>query len=366
MNQETKYIVIGSNCFTGSHIVDRLLGSESASRQNNVIGISRSPEKSALFLPYKHERRENFRFVQLDIVREHERLIQLCDEFRPHFIINVAALSEVYQSHLTPLEYYETNTIAVVRLADALKTRSWLERYIHISSAEVYGDCAEAVTEEAPVRPSTPYAASKAAADLHLLTSARQFGFPVTLVRSTNVYGKHQQLYKIIPRTLLHLKMGKPIGLHGGGRAIRPFVHIDDVVGGIEKILHCVNPSPIYNFSTTQDWPIREIVRYLCKKMKKDFAKVTELARDRALQDHRYWLDTKKAEGELGWKASVSFEAGVEEMVEWIEENYARLKAEPLHYIHPFAAPAKKAASQSSKRRRPATPASNASRAALI
>ena len=341
MNQETKYIVIGSNCFTGSHIVDYLLSKQSASKKCQVIGISRSPEKPPLFLPYRNRNYQNFRFVQLDIVREHHRLIQLCDEFQPHFIINVAALSEVYQSHLTPLEYYETNTLAVVRLADALKTRSWLERYLHISSAEVYGDCNTAVKEDVLVNPSTPYAASKAAADLHLLTSAKQFGFPVTLVRSTNVYGKHQQLYKIIPRTILNLKMGKSIGLHGGGRAIRPFIHITDVCRGIEKILECVNPSTIYHFSTTHDWPIREVVRHLCLRMGKDFAKVTELAKDRALQDQRYWLDTKKSEHELGWKPEISFEDGIEEVIHWVEENFARLKGEPLQYIHPFATPHK-------------------------
>src|SRR6185295_4173714 len=98
---------------------------------------------------------------------------------------------------------------------------SYLDKYVHISSPEVYGTCEGNVTEESPMNPSTPYAASKAAADMLLNVYWKQFRFPLVSVRATNVYGARQQLFKIIPRSVIFIKLGKKIQLHGGGRAVK-------------------------------------------------------------------------------------------------------------------------------------------------
>ena len=325
----TVYMVIGSNCFTGSHIVDVLLDDP----DNRVVGVSRSAEYKALFLPYKQRQTDNFSFYQIDIAHCFHQLVSLLEEVKPQVVINVAALSEVVLSHQRPAEYFETNTLAVVRLCNHLRACSHLQRYVHISSAEVFGSCVEPVKEDAPFRPSTPYAVSKAAADMYLNTLLKNFDFPVTIIRSTNVYGKHQQLYKIIPRTVIYLKSGKTIELHGAGRATKSFIHIRDVVRGVMLAILRGHPGT-YHFTVESDQTIADIVGQVCTWMGQDFESVTRVVEERLGQDVRYWLDCGKAKRELGWVVQATFEHGVREVIEWIEANWSAIQHEPLVYVH--------------------------------
>lgn len=323
-------IVIGSNCFTGSHLVDALLEDP----RNAVVGISRSPEKGPLYLPYKHRPTARFRFHQIDLVRESERLLALLDDLEPDCVVNVAALSEVNLSNFQPVEYFQTNCLGAVRLGNHLRARSYLRRYVHISSAEIYGSCQGPITESAPLHPSTPYAASKAAADMYLLTLRRNFDFPVTLVRSTNVYGRHQQLFKIIPRAVIRLKQGRAIELHGGGTSVKMFVHIRDVARGVVRIIDADAGTPIYHLSTDNEHTIAEVVGMVCRLMGRDPALAVVSAGDRVAQDSRYWLDCSLAATELGWKPEIPFEQGLKEVIAWVEERWEQILREPHEYVH--------------------------------
>jgi dTDP-glucose 4,6-dehydratase len=322
------YVVIGSNSFTGSHIVDALLEEQ----DSRVIGVSRSPEYKDIFLPYKRKSTPNFHFYQIDLARHPDELIRLLDEVKSQVLINVAGLSEVALSHERPVEYFETNTLGVVKLCNHLRTCSYLERYVHISSAEIFGSCEKPVTEEMLFNPSTPYAASKAAADMYLNTLIKNFHFPATLIRSTNVYGKHQQLFKIIPHTVIYLKLGKVIELHGGGKAIKSFIHVRDVVRGLLLAIDKCK-SGTFHFTVPSDHTVADVVRHISKWMGYDFENVTRVVGERLGQDARYWLDCSKAERELAWKPQIPFEQGVREVIEWIERNWFLIQQEPLVYI---------------------------------
>jgi dTDP-glucose 4,6-dehydratase len=323
------YAVIGSNCFTGSHIVDGLLDEP----HNQVIGISRSPEYKALFLPYKRRTAPHFRFYQLDVLHQVDALLNLLDTVKPQVVINVAALSEVALSHERPVEYFATNTLGVVQLCNHLRRQSYVERYVHISSAEIFGACAQPLAEDAFYNPSTPYAASKAAADMYIHTLQRHYNFPATVIRSTNVYGKHQQLFKIIPRTIIWLKLGKTIALHGGGQAIKSFIHIDDVVRGLQLALRHGSVGT-YHFSVTSERTIADIVRLICTMLGYDFDAATKPVAERLGQDAGYRLDCRKAHQELGWTPSVRFADGVQEVIAWVEEHWPAIMHEPYEYIH--------------------------------
>lgn len=325
-----KYVILGSNSFTGSHLVDELL----ANPENSVVGISRSPEKSALYLPYKARQTTNYEFHQCDIVREFERLIHLLDEIRPECIINYVALTEVHQSHLTPEEYFETNTLAVVRLCQKLLQRHYLKSYVHISSAEVYGNCEKPVEESRPPNPTTPYAISKAAADAYLLTLFKHYQFPVIIIRSTNVYGKHQQLYKIIPRALIRLALGQKIELHDGGTFVRPFIHVRDACRGVVSAINRGSSGNIYHFSAEIDSSITMVVRLICQKMGRDFVESTVPVQERTGHDRRYSLDYSKAIRELDWQPEIPFDQGIEQVITWIGENWEEILKEPLTYVH--------------------------------
>jgi len=324
-----RVVVIGSNCFTGSHVVDGLLDDPAT----EVVGVSRAPEYAPVFLPYKRRERAHFRFCRIDLVREFPRLVRLLDEVQPSVVVNVAALSEVALSFDRPVEYFETNTLGVVRLCNYLRAASWLERYVHVSSAEILGACATPMAEDAPFRPTTPYAASKAAADFYIESARRQHGFPATIVRSTNVYGRHQQLWKIIPRTAIFLKQGRPIELHGGGRAIKSFIHVRDVVRGL--LCGAAHPEPAtYHFSVASEATVADVVRMVCDAMGHDFARAVTTVGERPGQDARYWLDCAKAERELGWTPAVGLEDGIRETIEWIEGNWATIRTLPHAYVH--------------------------------
>lgn len=323
------FLVIGSNCFTGAHIVDALLERP----DHRVIGVSRSAEYKDIFLPYKRHGTSAFEFHQIDVVRGFDRLRAVLERERPRVVINVAALSDVALSNESPVEYFDINTTAIVRLCNYLRTTSYLERYVHISSAEIFGACSAPVTEDALFNPSTPYAVSKASADMYLNVLLRNFGFPVTIMRSTNVYGKHQQLYKIIPRTVIYLKLNKTIELHGGGKALKSFIHIRDVVHGMMLAIERGSPGT-YHFSVPSDQTVADVVSEICRWMGYEFESVARVVGERLGQDARYWLDCSKANGTLGWHPKVTFEEGVKEVIGWINDKWKDILEQPLEFQH--------------------------------
>lgn len=327
---ENTLVVIGSNSFSGGWMVDLLMKENS---RNRVVGMSRSPEKSDLFLPYKSRESGNFEFHQIDINRDTVRMFELLDEIQPQCVINFAAQGEVATSWLYPEQWFQTNTVGVVRLCNFLKERVYLKRYVHISTPEVYGACQD-VTELAPLAPSTPYAASKAAADLFLFTLVRQYGFPLIMIRSTNVYGKHQQLYRIIPRTIISLRCGRKVRLHGGGRAVKSYIHINDVCRGILAAARDGEPGSVYHFSPDESISIRELVERICVLMGRDFNEATEDVEERPGQDSRYIIDSSQARRELRWRPIISLQQGLAEVIDWVSESFDKLATEPLEYVH--------------------------------
>lgn len=325
------YVVIGSNCFTGSHIVDALL----TEPDSKVIGVSRSPEYSALFLPYKNRDSlgSNWQFQQIDIRRDFEKLARLLDREKPQIVVNVAALSEVAVSNERPVEYFETNTLSTVKLADFLRSRTYLERYVHISSAEIFGSCDGVAGDESRFNPSTPYAVSKAAADMYLNVLMKNFDFPAIIIRSTNVYGKYQQLYKIIPRTIIWLKMGRTLELHNGGTAVKSFIHVRDVVDGLLRAIHR-GRSGTYQFSVSSPQTVADIIKQITDMTGYDFDKTTRVVGERLGQDVKYEIDTTRSREELDWKPRVDFADGLAEVIDWLQENWDAVRSEPLEYIH--------------------------------
>jgi len=331
MHDTRKILVIGSNSFSGSDFVDVLLDDP----RNEVVGISRSAEKTALFLPYKRHTSSRFRFMQLDLNTAMPRIINLIETWQPTHVVNFAAQSEVAPSWEHPDHWYRTNVVALAQLTQALvERRPHLHRYVHISSPEVYGSCEGTVTESAPLNPSTPYAASKAAADLHLFTLVKNFDFPLILIRSTNVYGAHQQLFKIIPRSVISLKLGKTIPLHGGGGAIKSYIHIRDVSRGELAAMERGQPGTIYHLSPDQGHAVRDVVRAICNRMDRSFEESTVTVGERLGQDAAYVIDSTRARTELGWAPAISLDDGLRGVVEWIEEGWSDVRQLSLDYIH--------------------------------
>lgn len=330
----SRVAVLGSNSFTGAHFVDYLLEQTSAL----VRGYSRSEEVSRLFSPYRSNQRDlsRFRFERLDVNADFDHLTRSLDDFEPEVVVNFAAQGEVRNSWRWPEHWYQTNTFAVVKLAEFLKERPYLKRYLTPSTPEVYGATGpEPVAESHQYLPSTPYGVSKLAGDLHLLALHRRQEFPVLLTRAANLYGIHQQLYRIIPKTAIVIKKGQKLPLHGGGRAQRTFIHARDVAcatwtvltrGQVGQVYHIAPPPPALQ-------TIAEVVSLVCTRLGRRLQDVVEMQEDNFGQDSVFCMDASRLMA-LGWKPAVEFAAGVDETVDWIEANWESVRNLSCEYEH--------------------------------
>lgn len=327
-----KVFVIGSNSFSGADFIDLLLHET----DYKVIGTSRSAQKSALFLPYlqRENLADRFRFVQADLNQDMAHLQEQLSREKPAYIVNFAAQSEVAPSWEHPEHWFQTNAVAIAELGNFLRKQNWLERYVHISSPEVYGTCEGRVLEDGPLNPTTPYAASKAAGDLMLFTLVKNFDFPLSMVRATNVYGPHQQLFKIIPRTVINLNLERTIQLHGGGHAVKSYIHIRDVSQGEQLIMEQGQNGEIYHLSPAQGVSVKDLVALICQLKNKDFETATQTVAERLGQDKAYLIDSSKARQAFGWSDKISLETGLQEVIDWVDRNMPAIQKEALEYIH--------------------------------
>lgn len=327
-----KVAILGSNSFSGSHLVEHFL----KNTDHEIIGISRSPEYPSLFLPYlyRKDRPPRFKFFQLNINTELPEIIRLLDREKPEIIVNFAAQGNVQHSWHNPMHWLMTNAIGISNLAFNLRDKNYLERYVQISTPEIYGLCRNWREDANCYNPSTPYAVSKVAGDLFLAAMFKKFGFPVSFIRSVNVFGIHQQLYRIIPRTIIFLKKGATLPLHGGGRAERSFVHISDVCRGIHSVILSGKTGEAYHFSGGNTMEIRDLVRLICQKLNYDFEASTEVTEDRVDQDPMIDLDCSRAKEELLWQPQIKLYDGIDEVVRWINENWGEIVKYPFDYVH--------------------------------
>jgi dTDP-glucose 4,6-dehydratase len=323
-----KIIVIGSNSFSGASFVPFAIDEEF-----EVIGISRSAEPSPVFLPYKYSGGD-IEFHQLDLNHDLDKIMALINAKKPEYIVNFSAQSMVAQSWDHPDHWFQTNVVSTIQFHDRLRHCDFLKKYVHISTPEVYGSCEGYIRESNSYYPSTPYAVSRAAADMSLHTFFDSYQFPVVFTRAANVYGPGQQLYRIIPRMLLFVKLGKKLQLHGGGTSERSFIHMRDVSDATLRIMKRGSPGEIFHIATNDSITIRNLVEMICDLMGVCFEDHVDVAEERLGKDSAYLLESSKVRSTLDWKDQVSLKEGVLTVLQWIEENFDVLKQQPFEYIH--------------------------------
>ncbi|HXA46500.1 MAG TPA: GDP-mannose 4,6-dehydratase [Burkholderiaceae bacterium] len=325
-----RFLVIGSNSFSGASFVKHLLEHE-----YDVLGVSRSAEPHNVLLPYSWRKSGSaFRFQQIDLNTQLDELLQFLDEYQPEFIVNFAAQGMVAQSWLTPEHWYQTNVVGQVKLHDRLRKLRYMKKYVHVTTPEAYGSTDGWITESFHFAPSTPYAVSRAACDLHLMSFFKAYQFPVCFTRAANVYGPGQQLYRIIPRAMLYARLGKQMQLQGGGHSIRSFIHIDDVADATTRIALRGTIGDSYHISSYDTVSIRELVERICVMTGVAFKDLAVVSEDRLGKDQAYLLDSAKIRKELDWSHQIDLEAGLQETLSWIDKNLDVLKTLPADYIH--------------------------------
>jgi dTDP-glucose 4,6-dehydratase len=240
----------------------------------------------------------------------------------------------VAESWLNPAEWYLTNIVAKAKLHEILKSTDSLNRYVRVSTPEVYGSHNDVQSESWSLNPSTPYAVSHAAIDLSLRTQFQQYKFPVVFTRFANFYGPAQQLYRIVPRTIIQALTGGVLNLHGGGRSVRAFIYGDDVASAIRVVAEKGVPGEIYHFSTDEFVSIKELVKMVCKELKVEPETFVKISPDRPGKDLAYLMSSDKAKKQLGWAAKTNLESGIQATIDWVKSNLSEIKALPQEYIH--------------------------------
>ncbi|ACM22209.1 dTDP-glucose 4,6-dehydratase [Thermotoga neapolitana] len=267
--------------------------------------------------------RENFRFIKGDIC-DRELVYKVFEEERPDIVVNFAAESHVDRSIEDPEIFLKTNIIGTQVLMDACR-KYGIKRFHQVSTDEVYGDLPLdrpdlKFTEKSPLKPSSPYSASKASADLLVMAYHRTYELPVTISRCSNNYGPYQFPEKLIPLMIINAIHDRPLPVYGDGRNVRDWIHVKDHCEAIDLIIHEGKEGEIYNIGGENERSNIEVVKMILKELGKPESLI-KFVKDRPGHDRRYALDITKMKEEFGWSPKISFEEGLRSTIKWYLEN---------------------------------------------
>lgn len=263
----------------------------------------------------------NFHFIQGDVA-DAEFVNALFDEARFDTVVHFAAESHVDRSIVDPTAFLRTNVLGTQVLLDAAK-RYGVSRFHQVSTDEVYGDwpfgSTETFVETSPLKPSSPYAASKASADLLVLSYHRTFGLPVTISRCSNNYGPYQYPEKLIPAMVFHAMNDESLPVYGSGLNVRDWLYVEDHCRAIDVILQKGTVGEIYNVGTNEEFTNLDVIKTLLKQLGKPEELIKHVA-DRLGHDRRYATNADKLKA-LGWSAQHRFEEAFAHTVQWYVEH---------------------------------------------
>lgn len=265
----------------------------------------------------------NFRFVQGDIA-DKNAVFKLFEEESPDIVVNFAAESHVDRSVENPDIFLQTNVIGTQVLMDACR-KFGIGRFHQVSTDEVYGDLPLDrpdlfFTEATPIHTSSPYSASKAAADLLVLAYYRTFKLPVTITRCSNNYGPYHFPEKLIPLMITHALNDQPLPVYGKGENVRDWLYVEDHCTAIDLVIHKGCVGEVYNIGGHNERSNLEVVKTIIKSLGKPDSLITFIT-DRPGHDMRYAIDPNKIHEELGWLPVTKFDDGIQQTIQWYLDN---------------------------------------------
>ena len=285
------------------------------------IGIGANP---ASLHDLENDRR--YTFIKGDICNPLliNRLVHQVDA-----IVNIAAETHVDRSIADPNVFVQNNTVGTFALLEAVRRHNHKARFLQVSTDEVYGEALEgSFTEHDTPKPSNPYSASKAAADMFVLAYCKTYGLKASITRCTNNFGPYQLPEKLIPKTIIRALRDLPIPIYGSGQNIRDWIHVKDHCEAVVKVLEKGNIGEIYNISAGNEISNLEVAKKIVALLHKPES-IISFVEDRPGHDTRYSLDSTKTRTELNWQPKNSFEEALESTVKWYLDNE--------HWWTPFA-----------------------------
>jgi len=316
----TKIIVTGGAGFIGSNFIFHMLKTHPEYRIICLDALTYAGNLSTLEPVME---KENFRFVKASIT-DREAVFDLFEEEKPDVIINFAAESHVDRSIENPSVFLETNIMGTQVLLEACR-KYGIKRFHQVSTDEVYGDLPLDrsdlfFTEETPIHTSSPYSASKAAADLLVQAYHRTFKVPVTISRSSNNYGPYHFPEKLIPLMIANALNDKPLPVYGKGENVRDWLYVEDHCKAIDLIIHKGTVGEVYNIGGNNEMRNIDIVKTIVHEIGKSEELIIYVT-DRPGHDLRYAIDPTKIINELGWLPETKFEEGIKKTIRWYLDN---------------------------------------------
>ena len=322
-----KYAILGAGGCFGINTANYLLD-----HGHEVLGIGRARMRGPAFDLGVTERK-GFKYRVLHLTRNFNEMMDLLAVERPEVIVNYCALSDVALSWEYPAAYYETNLMTQARLVDALSKADWLKRFIHIGTSELYGPVTEPALEDDPLNPTSPYAVSKMAFDLHLNAMHRVKGFPMNILRPSNCYCPGQLLYRVIPKAVVCGLTGRKMPLQGGGRAEKSYMHAADLSRGIQMVAEGAPLGETYNLGPERWTSIRALIQLAAAAVGVNFYDLVEETPGRIGEDSRYAVNSDRILSDIGWRPQITLGDGLFEMAEWGRRHIDQLRDLPTDYV---------------------------------
>jgi len=322
--------VTGGCGFIASNLLRYMLEQNRDIKITNVDSLSIGANPSNL----KEIKREpRYRFVKGDIANPSlvNRLVKNVDA-----IINVAAETHVDRSIANPKPFLRSNTIGTFTILESVRKINPKVKVVHVSTDEIYGDIPEgSFNEDSRLKPSNPYAAAKAAADLFALAYHRTYGLDVSITRCTNNFGPYQSPEKLIPKTIIRARRGLSVPIYGKGEQVRDWIYVLDHCEALTAVLDRGKGGEIYNVSAGKMVSSIDVVTSILELLGKP-RDLVQFVEDRPGHDVRYSLDSSKIRSRLGWKPRYSFAEALKGTVKWYLENESWWKPQASEkMLHP-------------------------------
>ncbi len=310
-----KLLVTGGLGFIGSNFCRYILEARPNWELVNIdkIGIGANPASL-----HDIENNDHYRFIKGDICNP-----QLIHKVITHVdaVVNIAAETHVDRSIADPYTFLQNNVIGTYTIIEGIRKHNSKARMVQVSTDEVYGTATEgSFTEQDSLTPSNPYSASKAAADMFVLSYCKTYKLNASITRCTNNFGPYQMPEKLIPKTIIRALKDLSIPIYGTGTNIRDWLYVIDHCIAIETVLEKGAKGEIYNVSAKNEITNIEIVKKILNMLQKPESLIT-FVEDRPGHDTRYSLDSSKLTTQLGWKPKFSFEEALQSTVQWYLTN---------------------------------------------
>ncbi len=316
-----RLLITGGCGFIGSNLIRYILGHYKPAFVTNVDALTYAGNLANLD-GVVDDSGEHYEFYHADIANA-DQMDAIMTKHQFYAVLNLAAESHVDNSINSAENFIHTNIVGTGVLLDCAR-RHGVKRFLQISTDEVYGSLGETgqFTESSPIDPSSPYSASKAAADHLVLANYRTFGQDVVVTRCSNNYGPYQFPEKLIPRMIVQALRDEPLPVYGDGKNVRDWIHVDDHCAAICNVLFNGKAGEVYNVGADGELENLEVVNLILEALDKPKSLIS-FVEDRLGHDRRYAIDSSKIKTELNWKPLHSPAKGIRETVEWYVQNRA-------------------------------------------